>query len=293
MTDPLRRDPREFKRVLRTMANRSSWHKTMLMASRGRLVGFQLTVDHYNSILFSQALWGRALEIVQVIRAMDDDQVRLNGISYYYICHGMANADHGMDMTGFEVNQGLKALQHWRIAINALEASDKNGFDPTETMFNSAVVSCVVPGIDRWKNALAVVHEMRAREMKLHPQAVQFLEKSLVRSQRVVEATRLRNWAAESEVHGYEGKAEPDFYANLPNFNDGDVNDPQYEAEQRMLMAQPAFRSEDSVFRPRVYRQLWWKWHGIANKYKPNGILRKRQISPKDSPSGIPGFFRL
>jgi hypothetical protein len=47
------------------------------------------------------------------------------------------------------------------------------------------------------------------------------------------------------------------------------------------------------VFRPRVYRQLWWKWHAIANRYKPGGVLKRRQLSPRDSPTGIPGFNRL
>jgi len=46
-------------------------------------------------------------------------------------------------------------------------------------------------------------------------------------------------------------------------------------------------------FRPRVYRGLWWKWHAIANRYRPKETLRRKQLAPKHSPSGVPGFKRL
>ena len=329
MTDPLRRDPREFQRVLKLMAGRTSWQKTLLFASRGRMVGFPLGLEHYNSILFSQSLWGRALEIVKVVRAMEADGVKPNGASYYYICHGMANADHGEDFTGFQVNHKLPRLQHWRVAINALQAADRNGYDPTETMYSSCVAACSIPGIGKWRVALGILHRMNELEYKPHPQACKLLEKTLIKSARPAEATRLINMAAELGVQGYENRAEPDPFAGSPEWRarerrerdddlllpaggvaggsvdlkeqgearlvntaaDGDEED----VEDDIGVMLPAARTSmsASVFRPRVYRQLWWKWHAIANRYKPGGVLKRRQLSPRDSPTGIPGFNRL
>eukprot|EP00744_Colponema_vietnamica_P020784 GILI01029577.1.p1 GENE.GILI01029577.1~~GILI01029577.1.p1 ORF type:complete len:248 (+),score=25.81 GILI01029577.1:41-745(+) len=48
-----------------------------------------------------------------------------------------------------------------------------------------------------------------------------------------------------------------------------------------------------SHFRPRVFRQEWYKWHAIANKYRPAYAMRKKQLAPRDSPTGIPGFYKL
>jgi hypothetical protein len=296
MTDPLRRDPREFQRVLKLMAGRTSWQKTLIFASRGRMVGYRLGIDHYNSILFSQSLWGRALEIIKVVRAMEEDDVRPNGISYYYVCHGLANADHGHDCTGFPVNEKLPQLQHWRVAINALMAAEENGFDPPDTMYNAALTTCAIPGINKWQVALALVRKMQEEERKLHPNAVKHLERSLIDNRRPAEATRLRNYAAETNVIGYENAAEPDVFQHLPGFGSSTAaleTDAQYAAEQRVLLPAAPVRSTDGVFRPRVYKQLWWKWHGVANKYRPQAALQKRQLSPKDSPTGIPGFYRL
>lgn len=64
----------------------------MIFGFKGRMVGYRLTQEHYNTILFSQSMWGRALEIVRVIRAMQQDKVQPNGATYYYIVNGMANA---------------------------------------------------------------------------------------------------------------------------------------------------------------------------------------------------------
>jgi hypothetical protein len=114
MTDPLRRDPAEFLRVLKKMSGHTSWQKTMVFASKGRRVGYRMTLDHYNTVLFSQSMWGRALEMIRVVRAMDADGVQPNGASYYYICNGMANADHGYQF-GFNANFRLSKLQHWRV----------------------------------------------------------------------------------------------------------------------------------------------------------------------------------
>jgi hypothetical protein len=293
MTDPLRRDPREFQRVLKIMANRTSWQKTLLFASRGRMVGYALGIEHYNSILFSQSLWGRALEIVKVIRSMEEDNVRPNGVSYYYICHGMANADHGEDMTGFQVNHKLVGLQHWRVALNALMAAEKNGFDPPDTMYNAALTCCVTPGINQWRTALGILQHMRGLDRVPHPNAVKYLENSLTENFRPKEALLLRNYAADLGVQGYENKHEVDVYKHLPNYNDEPVDDPEYAKEKRVLLQRVGHSSESSVFRPRVYRQLWWKWHGVANKYRPAAMLGRRQLAPKDSPTGIPGFSRL
>ncbi|GET91865.1 hypothetical protein, conserved [Leishmania tarentolae] len=48
-----------------------------------------------------------------------------------------------------------------------------------------------------------------------------------------------------------------------------------------------------SVFRPRVHRQLWYQWHQIANRYRPTASLKRRQLAPRDSPTGIPAWNRL
>ena len=325
MTDPLRRDPREFQRVLKMMAQRTSWQKTLLFASRGRAVGFSLGVEHYNQILFSQSLWGRALEIIRVLRAMQEDGVRPNGISYYYVCHGMANADHGSDITGFEVNKKLRGLQHWRVALNALEASEANGYDPSETMYNSALVSCVIPGIGQWERALGVVRKMQEMEFKLHPEAARHLERTLIAARRPAEATALHNLAADMGVGRYRRFDEIDVFNTggggngaLDHDDDADADehtpssaaaaapkddasalpwDPEADENIRREESLLAMRNRrprsEAVFRPRVYRQLWWKWHAVANKYRPTGLLTKRQLGPKDSPTGIPGFNRL
>lgn len=315
MTDPLRRDPREFLRTLKMMAGRSSWQKAMIFASKGRMVGFELGVDHYNTVLFSQALWGRALEIVRVVRAMEEDDVRPNGVSYYYMVHGMANADHGFDKTLFNANHQLPQLQHWRVAINALQASRHNGYDPPDTMFSSAMVTCTIPVVNQWRQALGILNTIIDEERVPNKQSLKFLEDCLIRNKRIVEATRVRNWAATAGIAGYEGKAEPDVFQHLPDF--GKAADAAADAAGETPSAAvadaddaetaEALRREEavqrpggkvhahaaSVFRPRVYRQLWWEWHSVANKYRPQDVLKKKQLSPRSSPTGVVAWNRM
>ena len=298
MTDPLRRDPREFLRVLKKMSRKTSWQKSLIFASKGRSVGFELGLEHYNAILFSQALWGRGLEIVNVIRDMQRARVRMNGVSYYYICHGMANVDHGWNYD-FQVNHRLPGLQHWRVALNALSACEANGFDASDSMISSCVVACTIPGTNRWIEALHLVRKLAAEERNAHPQSIKFLTNCLTRNKRLKELNAVLRYADESNVPGYEGKSEVDIFRHLPNFSSDDpktaIADPKYAAELKVLEPNSANQPHDSqgVFRPRVYRQHWYKWHAIANRYRPNDTLKKRQLAPKDSPTGIPGFYRL
>lgn len=309
MSDPLRRDPREFLRVLKLMSRKTSWQKCLLFGSRGRMVGYNLQLEHYNTILFSQALWGRALEIVKVLRTMEEDGVRPNGVSYYYVTHGMANAEYGSDVTGFSVNEKLPSLQHWRVALNALKAAEVNGFDPPDTMYNSALTCCVTPVTNKWTTALALLENMRAADRKVHEQAVVNLEQCLIRCMRPVEALRLRNWAVDAGINGYTEK-EVDVFEHLPDFGKHEgssssnaapldpehqeemniVTNPLLEGDTQKLVARTA---QPFIFRPRVYKQLWWKWHAVANKYRPTDLLKRRQLAPRDSPTGIPGFSRV
>lgn len=292
MTDPIRRDPTEFLRVLKKMATKTSWQKSMIFASKGRMVGYRLTVEHYNTVLFAQSVWGRALEIVRVIRAMNEDQVQMNGASYYYICNGMANADHGYNFD-FPVSHRLPRLQHWRVAIEALDACVHNGFDATDTMYNSTLVACVVPGINRWREACRVLAEMRKDDRKLHPNAVKFLHNCLVRNFRPYEATMLVRLAAQQGIAGYESALTE---SNVFPVDALPATTPDLPKDDSVLPL-PGYgvhpSDEQSVFRPRVYRQLRYKWHAVANKYRPTSTLKKRQLAPRDSPTGIPGFYRL
>jgi hypothetical protein len=305
MTDPLRRDPREFLRLLRRMGQNSSWHKAMLFASKGRMIGYPMGLDHYNAILFSQSLWGRALEITQVIRAMKEDDVQPNGVSYYYICNGMGNADHGYNQ-GYNLNHKLKGLQHWRLAIEALTACEHNGYDATDTMYNSTVVACCTPTIDKWTVALGILNRMVANDRRPHPQMVTFLEKCLMRHQRPRDTSALLRYAADNKVKGYEHRWEPDIYRHLPDYTEdspgvsvagaGDAEEAMAVERERAVLepfSGGLHSDEKQVFRPRVYRQLWYKWHEVANRYRPTSVLRKKQLAPKHSPCGIPGFFRL
>eukprot|EP00331_Platyophrya_macrostoma_P032670 CAMPEP_0176457384 /NCGR_PEP_ID=MMETSP0127-20121128/31899_1 /TAXON_ID=938130 /ORGANISM="Platyophrya macrostoma, Strain WH" /LENGTH=386 /DNA_ID=CAMNT_0017847619 /DNA_START=39 /DNA_END=1199 /DNA_ORIENTATION=+ len=386
MTDPIRRDPTEFLRVLKKMSTSSSWQKSMIFASKGRMVGYRLTLDHYNTVLFSQSVWGRALEMVRVVRAMEEDHVQPNGATYYYICNGMANVEHGFNYD-FAVNHKLQQLQHWRVALNALDACLYNGFDATDTMFNSTIVSCVIPGVNQWKEACHVLHKMVEEDRKVHPTMVQFFHDCLIRNMRPQEATALVKLA---KAHGVTGlssddsdSTEVDVFAAKRRQRDAmrrELNDKlqllraarqtsqQKQAhheegadtasaagsrgrvrnnvspskplstttrEQRLAEVvmkakhlaastraaaaaeqQRSKAEEDaiiasetsmprpesallhatemnSVFRPRVHRQLWYKWHAIANKYRPQEVMKKRQLSPRDSPTGIPAFYRL
>lgn len=296
MTDPLRRDPVEFLRTLKKMASTTSWQKTMLFASRGRMIGFHLGVDHYNTILFSQALWGRALEIIRVIRGMEEDRVKPNGITFYYICNGMANADHGYTFD-YNNNFRLQGLQHWRVAINALQACIDRGFDATDTMYNSTIVTCTIPTMNHWQKALSVLAMMRDEDRKPHPQMIKFLHLCLLRNERPREAVRLLQYAHEQKVSGYESSTpEPDVFALLPPEPTDPVKldeVPEYLSERSLILPSTSVpRDAEEIFRPRVYRQLWYKWHAVANKYRPTAALRKRQLAPKFSPTGIPGFFR-
>lgn len=295
MTDPVRRDPSQFLRTLKKMANTTSWQKAMVFASKGRMVGYELGIDHYNTILFSQSLWGRALEMTQVIRCMQEDGVRPNGISYYYICNGMGNVDHGYAQD-FPANRKLKALQHWRVALGALEACEYNRYDATDTMYSSVIASCTIPEIDRWREALAVFHRAVGQERKVFPTAVGFLHNCLVRNRRPQEASALMRFAADKEIPGYIGAWEPDVYTALPA--DAPVvkldEVPEYKQERRQLHPKDCVPTDaGEVFRPRVYRYLWYKWHAVANKYRPTATLHRRQLSPRHSPTGVPGFNRL
>jgi len=387
MTDPIRRDPTEFLRVLKKMSTSSSWQKSMIFASKGRMVGYRLTLDHYNTVLFSQSVWGRALEMVRVVRAMEEDHVQPNGATYYYICNGMANVEHGFNYD-FAVNHKLQQLQHWRVALNALDACLYNGFDATDTMFNSTIVSCVIPGVNQWKEACHVLHKMVEEDRKVHPTMVQFFHDCLIRNMRPQEATALVKLAKAQGVAGRlssddSDSTEVDVFAAKRRQRDAmrrELNDKlqllraarqtsqQKQAhheegadtasaagsrgrvrnnvspskplstttrEQRLAEVvmkakhlaastraaaaaeqQRSKAEEDaiiasetsmprpesallhatemnSVFRPRVHRQLWYKWHAIANKYRPQEVMKKRQLSPRDSPTGIPAFYRL
>lgn len=337
MTDPIRRDPTEFLRVLKKMATQSSWQKSMLFASKGRMVGYRLTLDHYNTVLYSQSVWGRALEIVRVVRSMNEDQVQMNGATYYYICNGMANADHGWNYD-FKVNHRLERLQHWRVALNALSACEANGFDATDTMHNSAAITCVIPGFNRWREAAAVLGKMVDEDRKIHPNFVKFMHDCLMRNMRPCEATALLKLAAERQVEGYNTRylEEADVFAaqrvrrrqQLEEarrraaaehvllrgaassrekpldavetsespllIEEMEALDKEAQLESIMNMSSGLHSTErNSVFRPRVYRQQWHRWHSIANKYRPRSALKKKQLAPRDSPTGIPAFYRL
>lgn len=331
MTDPTRRDPTEFLRVLRRMANTSSWQKTMLFASKGRMVGYRLTLDHYNTILFSQSLWGRALEMIRVVRAMQEDGVQPNGATYYYLVNGMANADHGYNYD-FKLNHRLERLQHWRVALEALEACEANGFDATDTMHNSAIITMTIPGMNHWKEACAVLQKIIDEDRQLHPTMVRFFHDCLVRNMRPREASALMRLAAERGVKGYVDKWEPDVYRNRPLDSTIEAmradpkqraaatllalnlrGDQQILPEQLQAMLEEESAREvtaqqstpvpfsaglhptevNSAFRPRVYRQLWYQWHQIANRYRPSTSLKRRQLAPRDSPTGIPGWNRI
>ncbi|KAG8343983.1 hypothetical protein ERJ75_001440800 [Trypanosoma vivax] len=331
MTDPVRRDPTEFLRVLRRMSRTTSWQKTMLFASKGRMVGYRLALEHYNTVLFSQSLWGRALEIVRVVRAMQEDKVQPNGASYYYIVNGMANADHGWNYD-FRINRRLEKIQHWRVALEALEACEVNGFDSTDTMHNSALITLVIPGFNRWMQASLQLNRMLRESRRMHPTMVKFFHDCLIRNMRPREASTLIRLASEHGVQGYENKWEIDVFKGRPLDSEVDKQDNSSQlvssnaftalmlrGDQRALpteyqrlleeesrrnieseQAAPVpysaglhFTEINSVFRPRVYRQLWYKWQHIANRYRPTAALKRRQLAPRDSPTGIPGFYRL
>lgn len=301
MTDPVRRDPTEFLRVLKKMATTTSWQKSMLFASKGRMVGYRLTLEHYNTVLFSQSIWGRALEITRVIRAMNEDNVQMNGASYYYICNGMANVEHGWNYD-FSINQRLPKLQHWRVAIEALTACEHNGFDTTDTMYNSTAISCVIPGINKWREACAILRKMLDDDRKLHPNTVKFFHDCLIRNMRPKEATALLRLAAKQKLAGYvDGPivSEADVFKKEESTRAAPLLQDEQEALDAENSAPAPFTSQlhaterNSVFRPRVHRQQWYKWHAIANKYRPSSVLKKRQLAPRDSPSGLPAFHRL
>jgi hypothetical protein len=362
--------------VLRRMSNTTSWQKAMIFASKGRMVGYRLTLEHYNTILYSQSMWGRALEMIKVIRAMQQDRVQPNGATYYYIVNGMANADHGYNYD-FNINHRLEKLQHWRVALNALQACEANGFDTTDTMHNSVIVTMTIPGMNHWKEALSVLQKIVDEDRQLHPTMVKFLHDCLVRNRRPREASDLLRLAAERGVKGYEGAWEADVFKGHPrdaeieaaaaaaaaqqtrmaagmplsvssssstNTNAGEVLNPvggqsteaaarntaqvstaatlmalqlrgdqalpppqlrqalQEEAERSIAAERRALQpftaglhptEINSVFRPRVHRQLWYQWHQIANRYRPTASLKRRQLAPRDSPTGIPAWNRL
>eukprot|EP00760_Papus_ankaliazontas_P000794 PhM_4_TR10231/c0_g1_i1/m.89014 len=298
MSDPIRRDPTEFLRVIKKMAKESHWQKAILFASRGRMVGFQLGLEHYNHILYSQAVWGRALEITNVIRAMQEDQVRPDGVSYYYIVNGLANVDHGYS-ADFNVNARLSRIQHWRVALNALQCCRENGYDVTSSMYNSAIVTCTIPTIDRWKEASNVLCEMLEEEHTMHPNMVKFFHNCLVRNKRAVEATALLAAASEQKVKGYErvnlrevvaAKAlSSSFSSSSSSLTAEDLS--KIDEEEAIRFPGDCVPTDaQGIFRPMVWRGLWSKWHSIANKYRPHTALRRRQIAPKFSPAGIPGW---
>ena len=324
MTDPIRRDPAYFLRTLKKMAHTTSWQKAMIFASKGRMVGYQLQIEHYNTILFSQSMWGRALEITRVINAMKEDGVQPNGASYYYICNGMANVDHGYNYD-FALNHRLPYLQHWRIAINALEACEANGFDATDTMYNSCICACTIPGTNQWQHATALLNRLRDQERKPHPTMVKFFHDCLVRNYRPQEAARLLTYAAEQQTEGYEETFEPDTFeareagarqlaVQCVKTLQGEIvtlsADGKRTSNEVNLERQPEYREElvaasmhpqsggvpahaTEPFRPRVYRYSWYKWHAIANKYRPHDTLKKKQLTPRDSPCGLPGLYLL
>ncbi|KAG5495081.1 hypothetical protein JKF63_02134 [Porcisia hertigi] len=364
MTDPTRRDPTEFLRVLRRMSNTTSWQKAMIFASKGRMVGYRLTLEHYNTVLYSQSMWGRALEMIKVIRAMQQDGVQPNGATYYYIVNGMANAEHGYNYD-FNINHRLEKLQHWRVALNALHACEANGFDSTDTMHNSVIVTMTIPGMNHWREALQVLQKIVDEDRQLHPNMVRFLHDCLIRNYRPREASDLLRLAAERGVKGYEGAWEADVYKNkptdaqleaaranaalmspaevvgvrhssgAPSTSTSDLKEPannsaqtsaaatlmalqlrgdqtppplpmcialQEETERNISAERQAprpftaglhYTEMQSVFRPRVHRQLWYQWHQIANRYRPTASLKRRQLAPRDSPTGIPAWNRL
>lgn len=298
------------------------------------MVGYRLTQEHYNTVLFSQSLWGRALEIVRVIRAMQADRVQPNGATYYYIVNGMANADHGWNYD-FKINHRLEKIQHWRVALEALRACEANGFDSTDTMHNSALITMVIPGFNRWEQASQLLHKLLREDRRMHPTMVKFYHDCLIRNMRPREASQLIRLAAEQGVQGYEDKWEADVYKGRPLDSEvkagthpvakraQDVAHTyaalQLRGDQKILPAplQTSLEEEtarnieaeravpvpysgglhpteiNSVFRPRVYRQLWYKWQHIANRYRPTASLKRRQLAPRDSPTGIPGFNRI
>lgn len=330
MTDPIRRDPTEFLRVLRRMANTTSWQKSLVFASKGRMVGYRMTVEHYNTILYSQSMWGRALEMIRVIRAMQEDGIQPNGATYYYIVNGMANVEHGYNYD-FNINNRLEKLQHWRVALNALNACEENGFDATDTMHNSVIVTMTIPGINQWQRACAVLQKIISEDRQIHPNMVRFFHDCLVRNMRPQEASELLRLAAERGVKGYENAWEADVYKAGVSGSDNTRRVSQQTAATLMAMqhlrkdqqlpASPLLQKElkeeskremeaeaaalrpftaglhytemQSVFRPRVHRQLWYQWHQIANKYRPTAALKRRQLAPRDSPTGIPAWNRL
>lgn len=335
MTDPTRRDPTEFLRVLRRMANTSSWQKCLIFAMKGRMVGYRLTREHYNTLLFSQSLWGRALEIIKVIRAMKQDRIQPNGATYYYIVNGMANADHGYNYD-FKLNHRLEKLQHWRVALEALHACEANSYDTTDTMHNSVIVTMTIPGFNRWREACTVLKKLLDEDRQMHPTMVKYFHDCLVRNKRPREASALLRLAAERGVEGYQDKWEVDVYQNQKASSSylGDSHATSSSAAneekelfrsinlrgdqqllppsaQKLLEEETARNIEaeeavpspftaglhytemNSAFRPRVYRQLWYQWHQIANKYRPTASLKRRQLAPKDSPTGIPGWNRI
>ncbi|EPY19006.1 hypothetical protein STCU_09671 [Strigomonas culicis] len=296
--------------------------------------------------------------MVKVVRAMEEDQVQPNGATYYYLVNGMANVDHGYNYD-FKINHRLEKLQHWRVALEALEACEANGFDTTDTMHNSAIVACTIPGINQWRAATGALHKLLAEDRKLHPNMVKFFHDCLVRNYRPREASALLRLAAQQRVKGYEHAWEPDVYKGRPHDSeieaqlqalyatpegeaaaaaepvtdapaDADAAKAQKQAaaallalhlrgdqevppdllllemekqSQRQMAKQRAMpqpftaglhSSEiNSAFRPRVYRQLWYKWHQIANRYRPTASLKRRQLAPKDSPTGIPAWGRI
>lgn len=274
------------------------------------MVGYRLTREHYNTILFSQSLWGRALEIIKVIRAMKEDNVQPNGATYYYIVNGMANADHGYNYD-FKLNHRLEKLQHWRVALGALHTCEANGFDTTDTMHNSVIVTMTIPGFNLWEEASKVLKKMLDEDRQMHPTMVKYFHDCLIRNMRPKEASELIRLAAERGVAGYEEKWEPDVFRPKLSKEAASAerdlsptarkcleleSDRQIEAEQKVLYPFTAGlhpTEVNSAFRPRVYRQLWYQWHQIANKYRPTASLKRRQLAPKDSPTGIPGWNRI
>lgn len=333
MTDPTRRDPTEFLRVLRRMANTSSWQKAMIFASKGRMVGYRLTREHYNTILFSQSMWGRALEMIKVIRAMKQDGVQPNGATYYYIVNGMANADHGYNYD-FKINHRLEKLQHWRVALEALHACEANGYDTTDTMHNSVIVTMTIPGFNHWEKACGVLKKIIDEDRQMHPTMVKYFHDCLVRNMRPREASTLLRLAAERGVEGYTDKWEVDVFRDRPSDSQLKelsksenkttrsramsailnlrkdqallpkiAQDQLEEESRRQITAERSTPTPftaglhiteiNSAFRPRVYRQLWYQWHQIANKYRPTASLKRRQLAPKDSPTGIPAWNRI
>ena len=289
MSDPVRRSPDEFNRVLTKMCKSSHWQKAMFFASRGRMVGFGLELRHYNQILYNQAVWGRALEIVQVIDAMNHDNVQMDMQSYYYIVNGMSNVDHGY-AADFNVNNRLKRLQHWRVAINALRACQANGYDPTASMYNSAIVACTIPTMNYWREAAHLFHEMVDEGHMPMQNMVEFFEKCLIRNRRPYESLELIRQAVESGTPGYTEappRVEPGPVVALTP-----AEAAQADAEANTIKLSTGGVPDDAngVFRPVIWRGYWWRWHSVANKYRPKEALKPRQCAPRFSPTGIPGW---